>query len=163
MATINKRQLRLVITAVHESKGIDDLALDGLVTDAVCRFFEETKSGREPVKVRQDIVDGLLHYADKYRTYEIMSERIEKALLLTPDGGDNWNAVIDHCNKMLEKDQTIERWAEWAKENIYDAPHAGQISKDPRCIKTTWLRAFPSGAGDKTEVRLDQYGMPETY
>lgn len=142
MSTTNKRQLRLVISAVLESRKIDDLALESLLSDAVFRFVDETGKGKDPAKSRGDIVTGMLHFRSQYAEYETMSERIEKALRLHPDGGDNWNAVIDHCNKVLPSGETIEKYAEWLSTDKFNSPKSHHIAINPRLIIATWPQAF---------------------
>lgn len=148
----NKRELRLVISAVLKSKGIDDLAIEGHITDAVCKFLEETKRGRDAVKTRQSIVDGILHYNDVIRGYEVMSERIEKAVRVKPDGSDNWNMVIKHCIEQ-EPGQSIEQYGEWMIADPFNSPKIHQIAQNPRLIISTWPAAF-SGISSGRKVYL---------
>lgn len=140
--TTEKRQLRLVISAILEKHGIDNLALEISIVDAVVSFFEQTKRGIEPVKARGNILDGVLHYLDKQREYEQMTNRIAKVVKVTPNGGDAWNEVVRFCIAKERQGQTIEQYGEWMHANRYDAPKVAQISMRPQIIKDTWIAAF---------------------
>lgn len=163
--TTNRRQLRLTINAVLEKYKIDNLALEGVLTDAITKFVDDTKAGKDPVKVRLSILDGILHFSGKYHDYELMTERVEVALRLHPDGGDAWNAVVDHCNKKLELSQTIEQYAEWLAADKFNSPKAHQIAQNPKIIITTWPQAFvaTTPTQDALPVTYDNHNFPVTY
>lgn len=147
----NKRQLRLTINAVLEKYKIENLALEGVLTDTITKYVDDTKAGKDPVKVRLSILDGILHFAGKYHEYELMNERVEKALRLHPDGSDNWNAVIDHCNTKLLAGQTIEQYAAWLAADQYNSPKAHQIALNPKVIIATWPQAFTASQVPTTQ------------
>jgi len=163
--TTNKRQLRLTISAVLEKYKIENLALEGVLTDAITKYVDETKAGKDPVKVRLSILDGILHFAGKYHEYELMTERVEKALRLHPDGSDNWNAVIDHCNARLKDGQTIEQYAAWLEADKFNSPKAHQIAIKPGIIITTWPQAFATSkqAPASTPATTDAFGIVESF
>lgn len=142
MATTDKRQLRLTISAILESHGIDDLVLEGQVTDAVTLFFDLTGKGKSPVNARRDILEGMLTYLDKQRQYENMNERIEKSLHVRPDGGDKWNEIVKFLEKREADGETIERYADWCKTDQYNSPKTHQIALKPDIIRATWPSAF---------------------
>lgn len=142
MTTTNKRQLRLTINAVLEKHGIDDLALEGEITEVVSAYYDKTSKGTDPAKARGDILSGILHYKSLYQSYEQMSERIEKAISLHPDGSDKWNEVITHCTDKLASGETIEQYATWLSEDKFNSPKSHQIAMNPRLIITTWPQAF---------------------
>jgi hypothetical protein len=138
----DKRQLRLTISSILESHNIDDLALETKLVDAIVMFFDQTGRGIDSVKVRGNILDGMLSYLDKQRQYEQMTERIARAVRVTPDGSDKWNEIIRFCIMKEKTGETIEKYGEWMIANKYDAPKIGQISVKPQIIKDTWIAAF---------------------
>ena len=140
--TTDKRQLRLTISAILESYEIDNLALEGKLTDAIVSFYDQTGRGLDPVKVRGNILDGMLSFIDKQRQYELMSERIAKAVRVTPNGSDTWNDVIRFCVTKEKAGQAIEKYGEWMIAEKFSAPKINQISMNPRIIKDTWIAAF---------------------
>jgi len=143
MATTDKRQLRLTISAVLKHHGIDDLSIDGHVADAVTSFLDMTLSkGVNPVKARNNILDAMLGYLDDQRRYEQMNERVEAALHVRPDGGDKWNEIIRFLEKKETAGETIERFAEWCKTDQYNSPKTHQIALKPDVIHATWPSAF---------------------
>lgn len=142
MATNDKRQLRLTISGILENYGISNLELELKLTDAVYTFDEETKKGSDPVKTRIGILDAMVSNLGAQRQYELMVERISKALLVTPDGGDVWNEVIKWLQKRDNEGETIERYAAWCKANPFTSPKAHQIAQKPGLIKATWPGAF---------------------
>lgn len=153
----DKRQLRLTISAILESHGIDDLALEGKITDAVIVFFDQTKKGIDPVKVRGDILSGMLSYLDKQRQYEQMTNRIAQAVKVTPNGSDTWNEVIKFCISQEKfTGHTIEQYAKWMIANKYDAPKVAQISMKPSIIKDTWVAAFADKVFEPQPVKIEQ-------
>ena len=145
MAT-NKRELRLMINDILRDciaqDVIDAKMLDGKLADAVTRFYEKTGRGVNPTKARGDIVDGMLAYQTQQRNYDQMTERIEKALHLRPDGGDKWNEIIKFLMAENENGRTIEKYAEWCAAHPFDSPKSHQIAMNPGLIKTTWPGAF---------------------
>ena len=148
--TTDKRQLRLLISAILESHGIDNMALESKLADAAMTFFDQTKKGLDAAKVRGNILDGMLTYLDKQRQYEQMSNRIAVAIKVTPNGGDSWNEVIKFCMKKELEGQTIEKYGEWMIADKYNSPKAAQISMRPSVIVDTWIAAF-SVDGKKAE------------
>lgn len=138
----DKRQLRYLISAILQSYSIDDLAIETKLVDAVTSFFEQTRQGKDPVKVRGNILDGMLSFLDKQRQYEQMAERITKAVRVSPDGSDNWNEVIRFCIAREKAGETIEKFGEWMIADKFNAPKVSQISMKPRIIKDTWPAAF---------------------
>jgi hypothetical protein len=141
----NKRQLRLTISAILESYNIDNLAVEGKLVDAVTMFFEQTGKGIDPVKVRGNILDGMLSFLDKQRQYEQMTERIAKSVKVTPNGSDKWNEIIRFCVQKEKEGQSIEKYGEWMIADKYNAPKVSQIGMNPQVIKDTWIAAFPDG------------------
>ncbi len=160
MATTDARQFRLTISAILESYGIDNLALESKLVESARIFFEETKKGKEPVQTRKDIVDALLEDAGKYAAYERMNERIEVALRLHPDGGDKWNKVTNYC--LSHPEQTIEQYAEWLANDPFNSPKAHQIAMNPEIIIATWPQAFKNKPILAT-IAKDERGLPESY
>src|SRR5688572_24267217 len=91
---INKRQLRLTLTAILESYQIDSLALEAKLVEATAEFIDRTEKRQDPVEVRKDIVRTMLGDAGTYAKFEATVERVAALIRVTPDGTDTWNAVI---------------------------------------------------------------------
>jgi len=142
MATNDKRQLRLTISGILESYGISNLELEIKLTDAVFTFDAETKKGSDPVKTRIGILDAMVSNLGAQRQYELMVDRISRALLVSPDGGDTWNEVVKWLQKRDNDGETIEKYAAWCKANPFTSPKAHQIAQKPGLIKATWPGAF---------------------
>lgn len=141
--TTDKRQLRLTFSAILKHYGLDSLEAEIKLTEAAATFFEQTKKGIDPVKVRGDILDGVLSYLDDQRQHEAMENRIAQAVKVTPNGSDTWNAIVKWCIQREQKDgQTIEKYASWLVADKYAAPKVGQIAMKPSIIKDTWRAAF---------------------
>jgi hypothetical protein len=150
----DKRQLRLTISSILESHNIDDLALETKLVDAIVMFFDQTGRGIDSVKVRGNILDGMLSYLDKQRQYEQMAERITKACRVSPDGSDNWNEVIRFCIAREKAGETIEKYGEWMIEDKFNSPKVAQISMKPLIIKNTWVAAFIKTPEQTTQAIL---------
>ena len=144
----DKRQLRLTISEILQAQGIDDLALEARLTDAVCTFFDEAKSCKDPVKTRKDILAGMLEYKSKYSKYEATADRIAQIIRVTPDGSDAWAAVVRFVANKDDLGEHLEAYAEWMSRDPYNSPKLHQIAQNPRLIISTWPAAFaPSNDG----------------
>jgi len=104
--TTDKRQLRLTFAAILEAYEVDNLALEIKLTDAAIAFYDGVEKGVNPVKVRGNILDGMISYLDKQRQYEQMTERIEKATGATPTS--RWKLDDGPQTELSDGDPVIE-------------------------------------------------------
>jgi hypothetical protein len=125
-----------------EAAGIENLALEIKLTDVVTLFFKLTDDEhQDPVRVRKDILDGMLKYKSDFEKFEDMEKRVERAVGVTPDGADEWNKVIRFCMAKSET-EPVEKYGEWMRKDIYNSPKVNQIAIKPALIISTWASAF---------------------
>jgi hypothetical protein len=141
--TVN-RQLTLLVQGVLKKYEIDNLQLEIDIIASVHRLFSE--GGKDPakmVKIREEILSSMLAGAAKENVVVEMESRVKVSMNLETGGQARYEDMLRFLVKKDGEGQPVERYAQWCKENPYEAPKSFQIAIRPNLLMETWSMAFP--------------------
>lgn len=144
----DSRNVKIIIQAIMQSNGIDNLKAEVDIFGAWMRYMNERAEGLTPAQVREKITKeyGSVGVSQKSIEREAFKQRMETALGLDVDtGSTKWEAVFNFCMKQDAAGETIEKFCEWCKNDPYNSPKKHQIAQNPLLIKVMWRSAFSVG------------------
>lgn len=141
--TTSHRQLSILVKGILDSYEINNLQLEIDLVSAVHRMFHET--GHDPakmVKVREEILSGLLKGAAEENELAEMEGRVKKAMMISCDGRSRYEKMLRFLVKKDKEGQAVEKYAQWCKNNPFTAPKFFKIAERPDSLMETWEMAF---------------------
>jgi hypothetical protein len=144
MTTSINRQLTLLVQGILGKHKVDSLQLEVDLVSSLQRMW--TEGGRDPSKltsIREDILKSMLAGAAMVNEQAEMEKRVKTSLQISVDGRSRYDDMIKFLLKKDAEGQTVERYADWCRDNPFEAPKPFQISMRPALLEETWLMAFP--------------------
>lgn len=150
----DSRNVKIIIQSLLRKQSIDSLQLEADLFGAWMRYMNEREIGLTPAEVRAKITAEYngVGISQAMITRNRLKERMETALGMdVNEGVRNWEVVINHCLKKDAEGETIEKFMEWCRTDVFNSPKKHQIAQNPLLIKTMWRSAFAKGdtAADK--------------
>jgi hypothetical protein len=137
----DSRQLRLLIGGVLHVYGIDDLALEIKLTEAVKRFLAD--GDETPVRTREQIVESIRgsieRGATKAEALDAIAAEIHQRVAISPVGIE-WEEFIRFCyDKQVKENQTITQFLDWWLLDEWQREHP---PTRPQGWRVKWPQAF---------------------
>lgn len=155
MATgTDSRNIKVIIQAIMQSNGIDNLKAEVDIFGAWMRYMNERAEGLTPAQVREKIAKeyNAMGQSAENESKIDLQKRMETVLGLTVDvGSTSWETVFNFCLKQQEKGETIEKFWAWCLSDQYNSPKKHQIAQNPLLIKVMWRSAFSGEVPQKTD------------
>lgn len=140
--TVN-RQLSLLVRGVLQSNEVDNLKLEiDLVSSLHRMWFEGGKDPAKLASVREDVISSLLESASGENELVAMEGRVSKSLGISIDGRSRYDDMLKFLVRKDKEGQAVEKYAQWCKDNPFEAPKAFQIANRPALLVETWNMAF---------------------
>ena len=160
--TTFNRQLSLLVKGILEANKIDDLKLEIDLVTAVHRLVEARKDPAEMVRVREDALSSFLAGAAKESEFIEMEGRVKKSMGISIDGRGSYEKMVRFLVAKDKEGQTVEKYAQWCKDNPFTAPKFFQIAQKPDLLMTTWEMAFISEPSEEVRPEYQKVTHVET-
>lgn len=161
--TVN-RQLSLLVKGIFEAYRVDNFQLEVDLVSALQRMWGE--AGRDTAKmvvIREEILSAMLAQGAFENKLADMEGRFRAATGLSLDGRSRYDKMLRFLLRKDEEGQSIEKYAQWCRENPYDAPKFFKIAEKPDLLMTTWGMAFQTSENKRTDVEQDINGVPMSW
>lgn len=145
------RNIKIIVRSLLEKYGVVDEQKQPLLqaeidfTGAWVRYMNERKEGLTPAQVREGITAeyNVVGISEAAIVKNKLKDRMETALGLSINADlKSWEVVINHCLKKETSGETIEKFCQWCRDDIYNSPKKHQIAQNPLLIKIMWQSAF---------------------
>lgn len=142
------RNIKQIVKSILQKNSVDDLKLEIELVSTWHRYVNEREEGLTPAQTRAKIVEefgvlGFVGLSKKARERSRMAQVLMDTLRLNvEEDRPEWIAVIDFCLEAEKKGETVQKYEEWRKKDLFNSPKAHQIVMKPRLIKSTWPQAF---------------------
>lgn len=144
----DNRNIKQIVKSILQSNGVDNLKLEVDLVSAWHRYVNEREEGLTPAEARAKITQefgvlGFVGMSDKARDRARMAQVImDNMRLNVEEDRPEWIAVIDFCLRAEKEGQTVQKYEEWRRSDLYNSPKTHQIAMKPGLIKSTWPQAF---------------------
>lgn len=144
----DNRNIKQIVKSILQNNNIDDLKLEVDLVSAWNRYVNEREEGLTPAQTRAKITEefgvlGFVGMSDKARERSRMAQVImDNMRLNVEEDRPEWIAVIDFCLEAEKNGQTVQKYEEWRKTDLFNSPKTHQIAMKPKLIKSTWPQAF---------------------
>jgi hypothetical protein len=143
MSTTINRQLSLLVQGIFEKYNVDNLQMEIDLVSSFQRMFVD--GGRDPAKltrIREDVLSSILAGAKSESDKAEMEGRVKRCMAISIDGRSRYDDMLRFLVKKDKDGQTVEKYAEWCKNNPFEAPKFFKIAEKPDLLMTTWDMAF---------------------
>jgi len=147
------RNIKLLIEGTLKTYGIDNLKLEIDLFSGVRRILESA----EPVRTREKILASL------QKTLEVgaleedlrinMESRVKLSMGIDVSGRDRYREMIEFLVKKDAAGQSIEHFAEYCRDNPFNAPKPFQIAEKPHLLQINWPSAFAENVTKESEFQ----------
>lgn len=140
--TVN-RQLSLLVKGILESHKIDHFQLEVDLVSSLQRMWNEAgRDASKMVTIREEILSAMLAQGAAENKLADMEGRVKMCMGISIDGRGRYTDMLKFLVRKDEKGQSLEKYAQWCRENPYDAPKFFKIAEKPELLMTTWEMAF---------------------
>ena len=151
-ATTDSRQIGMIVRGILSKHNLDNLQLEIDLTESFKRYMDGKKQGRDIAKIREEILLSLEIGALKENAKINMEARVKLSLGIEVSGRSRYNDMIRFLLKKDAEGQSVELFAEWCRNNPFNAPKFFKIAEMPDLLMVNWPAAFAEYA-----VKVSEY------